>query len=288
MLPRWYTGTTEDDKSHPDTGRVAGDAAPADMQGTMAGISGRVRVAAGLDEQPDQPQRAIRAAFVGRRGIAAQLEAMLAGETADAPARETSDAIALIALTSQKAALRLLRTDPPPVLLVEIDPRPDSRLRFCATARSRLPTLAILAVGVEPPRGSFAFDGFLPLPLSQEGVDRALERIRSRSTGHVLLRGPFRLDLATRTLDTPRGTRHLTPKQCALLELLMRRHDQVVHRREIMAAIWETSYLDDTRTLDVHIRWLRECIEPDPSSPLYLLTARGRGYTFQTPECTSP
>jgi DNA-binding response OmpR family regulator len=240
----------------------------------MAGKSRRVRTAAGLDEQPDQPRQAIRVAFVGRRNVAAQLEGLLAGE-----------AISVTALTNQKAALRLLRTDPPHALLVEIDARPDTRLRFCATVRGRLPTLAILAVGAEPPRTSFAFDGFLSLPLSRQGVDAALARIRDRSAGHVLQRGPFRLNLATRTLDTPRGTRHLTPKQSALLELLMRRHDEVVHRREIMAAIWETSYLDDTRTLDVHIRWLRECIEQDPSSPLYLLTVRGQGYTFQAQAC---
>ncbi|RIK33875.1 MAG: DNA-binding response regulator, partial [Chloroflexi bacterium] len=51
-----------------------------------------------------------------------------------------------------------------------------------------------------------------------------------------------------------------------------------VSRSEIMQAIWETSYMEDTRTLDVHIRWLRERIEPDPSNPVYLVTVRGQGY----------
>ncbi len=92
--------------------------------------------------------------------------------------------------------------------------------------------------------------------------------------------------MATRTLVTPRGSRHMTPKQCALLEMLMTHANQVVCRGDIMAAIWETSYLEDTRTLDVHMRWLRESIEPDPSSPLYLLTVRGQGYTFQTPDAS--
>jgi two-component system phosphate regulon response regulator PhoB len=48
-----------------------------------------------------------------------------------------------------------------------------------------------------------------------------------------------------------------------------------------MEAIWETNYLEDTRTLDVHIRWLRECIEPDPSQPVYLVTERGKGYCLK-------
>jgi DNA-binding response OmpR family regulator len=70
----------------------------------------------------------------------------------------------------------------------------------------------------------------------------------------------------------------MTPKQCALLQMLMVHHGNVVERSNIMQAIWETSYLEDTRTLDVHIRWLRERIEPDPSNPVYLKTVRGVGY----------
>jgi DNA-binding response OmpR family regulator len=60
--------------------------------------------------------------------------------------------------------------------------------------------------------------------------------------------------------------------------MLMMHHGIVVKRSKIMQAIWETSYLEDTRTLDVHIRWLRERIEPDPSNPVYLKTVRGVGY----------
>jgi DNA-binding response OmpR family regulator len=70
----------------------------------------------------------------------------------------------------------------------------------------------------------------------------------------------------------------MTPKQCALLQMLMAHQDRVVKRGDIMQAIWETSYLEDTRTLDVHVRWLRERIEPDPSRPTYLKTVRGVGY----------
>ncbi len=60
--------------------------------------------------------------------------------------------------------------------------------------------------------------------------------------------------------------------------MLMLHHDRVVQRADIMESIWETSFLDDTRTLDVHVRWLRERIEPEPSTPIYLLTVRGVGY----------
>ena len=141
--------------------------------------------------------------------------------------------------------------------------------------------MAVLAVGAKQPESPFAFDGFLARPLTVEGVVAAIQKLDVHFTNHVLECGPFQLNLATRTLYTPAGSRHMTPKLCALLELLMQRHDEVVSRGEIMELIWETSYLEDTRTLDVHIRWLREYIEPDPSTPRYILTERGTGYTFQ-------
>lgn len=254
----------------------------ADAQEITAEESDSTQPAGELDELSSGE---IRAVFVGRRSVAAQIATLFPADGAAAYAAALPGrALVVIPFTNQKSALRLIRTDPPHALLVELEPRPDSRLRFCSAVRGRLPALAILAVGAEASQAPSDFDGFVPLPLSRESIAQAIERVGRQAPGHILQRGPFQLNLATRTLHTPRGSRHMTPKQCALLEMLMRHHNQVVCRSDIMAAIWETSYLDDTRTLDVHIRWLRENIEQDPSSPLYLLTVRGQGYTFQAPE----
>jgi len=72
----------------------------------------------------------------------------------------------------------------------------------------------------------------------------------------------------------------LTPKEFKLLQLLLTHHDQVMSRKAIMQKVWETDYMGDTRTLDVHVRWLREKIEQDPSHPRRLITVRGVGYRF--------
>ena len=61
----------------------------------------------------------------------------------------------------------------------------------------------------------------------------------------------------------------------------MNHHNQVLSRGELMQHVWDTNYLEDTRTLDVHIRWLRERIEDDPSEPRLLTTVRGRGYRLR-------
>ncbi len=73
---------------------------------------------------------------------------------------------------------------------------------------------------------------------------------------------------------------NLTPKEFKLLYLLIGHQDQILSRRTIMQEVWETDYLGDTRTLDVHIRWLREKIEENPSRPQRLITIRGTGYRF--------
>jgi DNA-binding response OmpR family regulator len=133
------------------------------------------------------------------------------------------------------------------------------------------------------PQSGFTFDGVVRLPLRAEDVWAALQDVQEEAGDYVLQRGPIRLNVATRTVVSVNGQRHMTPKQCALLQYLMLRANEVVNRSEIMEAIWETNYLEDTRTLDVHIRWLRECIEPDPSMPVYLVTERGKGYSLKIP-----
>ena len=76
----------------------------------------------------------------------------------------------------------------------------------------------------------------------------------------------------------------LTQKEYDLLRTLMAHAGQVVSRAELLDQVWGVEWLGDTRTLDVHVRWLREKIEEDPSQPHYVQTVRGVGYRFATPE----
>jgi DNA-binding response OmpR family regulator len=186
--------------------------------------------------------------------------------------------VEFVKATNQKTALQLVRAQPPVALLVELEQKPASRLRFCEVVRYRLPTVTILAVTAKTPGNGFAFDGVINLPLIPEQVVKTLQLLGTKRAEHLLRQGPIALNMATRTVVTANGQYTMTPKQCALLKLLMAEHGQVVERRKIMEMVWETDYLEDTRTLDVHIRWLRERIEPNPSKPIYLKTVRGVGY----------
>ncbi len=73
---------------------------------------------------------------------------------------------------------------------------------------------------------------------------------------------------------------NLSPKEFRLLELFMGYPKRVWSREQLIENIWGPDFLGDTKTVDVHIRWLREKLEQDPSNPEYLITVRGFGYRF--------
>jgi DNA-binding response OmpR family regulator len=69
-----------------------------------------------------------------------------------------------------------------------------------------------------------------------------------------------------------------------LLELFLQSPGKLLTRKTIIRKIWHTDYTGDTRTLDVHMSWLRKAIEPDPKRPRYIKTIRGMGYRLDLPE----
>jgi DNA-binding response OmpR family regulator len=73
----------------------------------------------------------------------------------------------------------------------------------------------------------------------------------------------------------------LKPKEFDLLLYFARHHGQVLSREQILERVWGWEYTGDSRTVDVHVRWLREKIEPDPAHPVRLVTVRGAGYRFE-------
>jgi two-component system phosphate regulon response regulator PhoB len=73
---------------------------------------------------------------------------------------------------------------------------------------------------------------------------------------------------------------NLSPKEFKLLELFMSYPRRVWSREQLIEQIWGADFMGDTKTVDVHIRWLREKLELDPSQPQYLMTVRGFGYRF--------
>jgi two-component system OmpR family response regulator len=93
--------------------------------------------------------------------------------------------------------------------------------------------------------------------------------------------GELNIDVARHQVTFSGTTISLSPKEFDLLAFLAKNRGQVFSRDVLLDKVWGYDYVGDTRTVDVHIRWLRQKIEVDPSNPKYLLTVRGVGYKFE-------
>ncbi|MBL8145963.1 MAG: response regulator transcription factor [Anaerolineae bacterium] len=98
-----------------------------------------------------------------------------------------------------------------------------------------------------------------------------------------LVSGDLVVDLAAHTVTRAGQDVVTRQKEYDLLVLLMSRAGRVVTRNELFDEVWGTDWLGDTRTLDVHMSWLRAKLETDPSNPEFIQTVRGVGYRFSVP-----
>ena len=103
-----------------------------------------------------------------------------------------------------------------------------------------------------------------------------------RPGGRVLQADDLRVNLDEhRVLRGERGLQ-LKPKEFDLLVFLMQRPGRVFTRDQLLSQVWGYDFAGDSRTVDVHVRWLREKIEADPSRPILIETVRGVGYRFRS------
>ncbi|MCS7009918.1 MAG: response regulator transcription factor [Anaerolineales bacterium] len=154
--------------------------------------------------------------------------------------------------------------------------------RICQSLRAAYPNLPlILILDSEHSAKVDDADVILTLPFT---VQKLVNRIRHLLPGpgkHSLQVGDVHLDLEKQIVACGERRSRLTPRLARLLAVLMEHPGQVVDRKSLFAQVWETNYTDDTRTLDVHISWLRRAIEEDSRRPRYIKTIRGAGYLFE-------
>lgn len=93
--------------------------------------------------------------------------------------------------------------------------------------------------------------------------------------------GEIEIDLSRHTASIAGRCLDLTPKEFDLLAFLVRNRGQVFKRETLLEKVWGYDYAGDTRTVDVHVRWLREKIEENPETPKVLITVRGVGYKIE-------
>ncbi|GAA5226082.1 winged helix-turn-helix domain-containing protein [Paeniglutamicibacter antarcticus] len=130
-------------------------------------------------------------------------------------------------------------------------------------------------------------DDYVTKPYSsRELVARIRAVLRRQGEGeelisNVVAAGPVRMDVERHVVSV-RGTEVSMPlKEFELLEMLLRNAGRVLTRGQLIDRVWGADYVGDTKTLDVHVKRLRSKIEPDPATPVHLVTVRGLGYKFE-------
>lgn len=114
----------------------------------------------------------------------------------------------------------------------------------------------------------------------REEMQKSEESTQKESEKRILS-GNLELNLARREVRVNGVVVAVKPKEFELLHFLMKHRGQVLSRDYLLKELWGWDYFGDSRTVDVHIRWLREKIEPDPAHPVRIVTVRGAGYRFE-------
>jgi two-component system response regulator RegX3 len=198
-------------------------------------------------------------------------------------------------------ALKLAADAEPDLVILDLSlPDGDGR-DVCRELRrlSDVPIVMLTARGTEMDRIvglELGADDYVVKPFSAREVISRIRAVLRRSTprdGGAPEEAPLRvgeldLDPAARTVTLRGEGLDLSRKEFDLLAELMRHAGHVVKREELMAKVWDVNWFGSTKTLDVHIGWLRRKLGDDPNHPLYIETVRGIGFRFAAPEVGEP
>ena len=195
-----------------------------------------------------------------------------------------------------QTGLGLALVEKPDIIVLDIMLPAMDGWQVCQEIRrfSQVPILMLTArdAEIDRVRGlELGADDYLTKPFSaQELVARIRAMLRrvqwdqNSSPETELEIGDIRLDVPGRRAFKKGVELTMRPKEFDLLLILMRQAGKVVDRETLFNQVWDTDWMGDMRTLDVHIRWLRQKIEDDPSAPRYIQTLRSVGYRFATRE----
>ncbi len=201
-----------------------------------------------------------------------------------------------VVLTAEdgEAGLALARMNDPDLVILDVMlPKLDG-FEVCRELRkdSAVPILMLTAKGEEIDRVvglELGADDYVTKPFStRELMARVRNMLRrtasisraAHETSEIIVAGDLIIDNASHTVHRDGEHLPLKPREFSLLSMLAANKGRAFTREQILERLWSMDYIGDSRTVDVHVRWLREKIEPDPANPPRIVTIRGIGYRF--------
>lgn len=191
---------------------------------------------------------------------------------------------------SGTAALSRLEASMPNLVVIDASSMRSSGKRICQSIHDRNSVLPIILV-IDPdsdPNDNYGANSILVLPFTlQKLVNRIRHLMPIQNNGGVCA-GPFLLDVSQKRVLFEDKQIQLTPRLTTIFRILLEHPGEVVERKTLFREAWETDYTIDTRSLDVHMSWLRQAIEENPRRPKYIKTMRGVGYRLDVEPVAKP
>jgi len=194
-----------------------------------------------------------------------------------------------------REALARFRADRPDLVLLDLMLPEMSGIEVCRIIRaeSGVPIVMLTAKDAELDKVvglELGADDYVTKPFSLRELTARIRAIFRRSEQQAVEAppalidlGPVQIDLAGHRILRDGRPVPMKPKAFELLAFLVRHPGQVFTRDQLLEHVWGYDYAGETRTVDVHVHWLRSQIEEDPGSPALLHTVRGVGYGFRRP-----
>lgn len=196
-------------------------------------------------------------------------------------------------LTAEDAeqCMRLAKAEKPDLIILDVMLPSASGFDICKRIRleSATPIIMLTARADETDRVvglELGADDYVTKPFSMRELMARVKTVLRRNNAvtetidDVIDTAGIHIDSNRYEVRVNGNSVNLSPKEFDLLKFLVRHPGQVYTRQSLLDSVWGPSAFVEDRTVDVHIRWLREKIEEDPSQPRYLMTVRGIGYKF--------
>ncbi len=181
--------------------------------------------------------------------------------------------------TGKDAVLKLNRVKPD-VMVVDAASMRTTGSRICKSVQAKGSSIPIILINSPDnlPTNEIVADVQLVLPFTIRKLENRIIPFSPGDGDEVLKAGPIHLDMDRQVIRCNGKEEHVTPRMAELLKMMIKQKGVVLDRRKMFSRIWKTDYTEDTRSLDVHINWLRKIVEEDPDNPKLIHTIRGKGY----------